>query len=176
MGVFKRFLKGLKTLKIFSGKSFAAFLIILILFSVPVSGHDIHISYCQASVENNVLKGKLTIYRDDFEKALKNWAGNSSLSGDAHWQAKLKFLKEKFRAMENGKSLPLEISASGVDNSSIWFEFAFKNTGPIRKLQLQNSILFKEYDDQMNIIGIKTPFKEFNHIFTSSKRTMSVQL
>ncbi len=161
-------------MKIF--KTFNASILLLIIFSVSISAHDIHISYCQATIEKNVLKGKLTYYRDDFEKALKNWAGNKQLSGDANWQAKLKFLKEKFRATNNSKSIPITIINSGVDNSSIWFEFSFTADAPIVKLDMENSILFKEYNDQMNLIGIKTPNKEFSHIFTPSKRTMSVQL
>ncbi|MES2765742.1 MAG: hypothetical protein V4642_07740, partial [Bacteroidota bacterium] len=88
----------LNVLVIFSVQRICALFILLIIFSVSISAHDVHISYCQATIEKNVLKGKVTYYRDDFEKALKNWVGNKTLSGNEHWQAKLKFLKEKFRA------------------------------------------------------------------------------
>jgi hypothetical protein len=166
----------MNTLKIFSDWHFLKIIIILIIFSVPVSAHDVHISYCQATLDGNILKGKVTYYRDDFEKALMNWTGNKKLPGDAHWQAKVKFLKEKFRATSEGKQITLEITGSGVHDSSIWFDFAFKSPEPITKLNIEHTTLFKEYNDQMNLIGIKTGTKEFSHICTPSKRVMSLQL
>lgn len=158
-------------------KRLVAIFCAIITFSyVSISAHDVHISYCQATIEKNVLKGKVTYYRDDFEKALMNWAGNKPLTGNEHWQAKLKFLKEQFRATANDKYVPINITGSGIDETSIWFDFTFTAEAPITIVNIEHTTLFKEYNDQMNLIGIKTANKEFSHIFTPSKKTFSVKL
>ena len=154
----------------------AFFFAIILSFQLTISAHDVHISYCQVTLENNVLKGRVTYYRDDFERALVNWSGNRKLTGDEHWQAKLRFLKEKFQAKTGNNSLWMNITGSAVDDTSIWFDFAFTGDAIFKSITLEHTTLFSEYSDQMNIIGIKTPGKELSHIFTPSKKTVTFHI
>jgi len=141
------------------------------------AAHSIHISYCKANATATCFSGKVTYYKDDFFMALRNWkSGNiAGLSNDDWTNAKKQFLQSQLRATDdNSTALVLSITASGEDESSIWFEFQFTSSAPLHTLTVTETMLFKEYMDQTNIMMIHTDAKDLNHVFTPSDNTYSI--
>ncbi len=133
--------------------------------------HDVHISYCKAELTGRTLTGTVTIYRDDFIKALRNWKGIElhTLAGSAMLGAVTEFLDGHLSATADGRRLPLMIISTGTDNASMRFTFSYTSASPIGSMTFSNTILFAEYGDQMNLMAVKTPKRDYNFIFTPSK-------
>jgi hypothetical protein len=152
--------------------------ILLFALTTASTAHDVHISYCRSELTPTILSGRVTIYRDDFARALLNWKGAElrRLSGIAMLQAVNAFLAAHLTTSANGAPLPLAVASAGSDNTSIWFDFSFTSRTPIGSLTIGNAILFREYNDQMNLLLVRAPGHEHNFIFTSSKPTATIDL
>jgi len=142
-------------------------------------GHDIHISYSQAELKGSDLFVKVSYYKDDFTKAVKNWYGSKAdnLSSQEFGQAEFEYVKNYFRVWANGdykQQVTPELLKMTDDGTSIIFEMKY-NAQSFTSLIIDERVLFKEYSDQMNIFFIKAFAKEDNHIFTASKPTLIVK-
>ena len=155
-----------------------ALALLLPALTTAAPAHDVHISYCRAELTPTTLSGKVTIYRDDFARALLNWKGAElwRMSGVAMLQTVSAFLAAHLTASANGTALPLTVTGAGSDGTSIWFAFSFTSRAPIGSLMVGNSILFREYGDQMNLLLVRAPGREHNFIFTPSKPTATIDL
>ena len=159
---------------------------VLLIFSLsffaflePANAHDIHISYSQAELKGNDLFVKVSYYKDDYTKAVKNWYQGKAenLSGQEFETAEFEYLKNYFRVWANGDYaqpvLPTLIKQSD-DGTSIIFEIKYTHSS-FSSLIIDERVLFKEYSEQTNIFFIKAFSKEDNHIFTPSKPTYLVK-
>jgi len=155
-----------------------AALLLPILLCGASPRHDVHISYCKADMTGRTLTGTVTIYRDDFIKALRNWKGIElhTLAGGAMLAAVTEFLDRHLAATADGRRLPLTIVSTGTDNASMRFTFSYTSASPIVSMTFSNTILFTEYGDQMNLMAVKTPKRDYNFIFTPSKPNGSLEL
>jgi len=161
------------------------FLILVFAFSFSLftcapkaRAHDIHISYSQAELKGGELFVKVSYYKDDFTKAVKNWYGSKAenLSPQEFQQAEFEYVKNFFRVWTGSYSsqvMPALLKITD-DGTSIIFEMKFVAASP-SSLIIDERVLFKEYGDQMNIFFIKAYSKEENHIFTSSKPTFLIK-
>jgi hypothetical protein len=154
-------------------------LLVLLVLSKRASAHDIHISYSQAELKGNELRVKVSYYKDDFTKAVKNWyQGKADNLSSAEFQsAECEYVKNYFRVGANGdyRNLimpkPLKVADDGT---SIIFELSF-SCDSFHSIIIDQRVLFKEYADQMNIFFIKAFGKEENHIFTPGKPTVVIK-
>ena len=150
--------------------------IAILLLSRSSYAHDIHISYSQAELSGNQLHVKVSYYKDDFTKAVKNWyEGKADNYSPAQFQsAEFEYIKNYFRVWSDAflsqQVLPKLLKIS-EDGTSIIFELQF-SVENFSSLVIDEQVLFREYKDQMNIFYIKAPSKEANHIFTPSKPTL----
>ncbi len=150
----------------------------LFAFARPMPAHDIHISYSQAELKGGELFVKVSYYKDDFTKAVKNWYGGKAenLSPQEFQNAEFEYVKNFFRVWAGSYSsqvMPTLLKMTD-DGTSIIFEMKFAAASP-PSLIIDQRVLFKEYGDQMNIFFIKAFSKEDNHIFTASKPTLIVK-
>ncbi|MEP7220871.1 MAG: DUF6702 family protein [Bacteroidota bacterium] len=156
--------------------------IALMLLSVPAFAgpkHDVHISYCKAQLSRTSLSGKVSYYKDDFVKALRNRQGTAFYGqGPAQLEAAITaYMRQNFTATTSaGEKLPLIITSTGLDESSIWFNFAFSSSAPITSILISNSVLFQEFREQMNMVNVKTPSGEHSLVLTSSEPSGSIEL
>ncbi|MFI5264063.1 MAG: DUF6702 family protein [Candidatus Kapaibacterium sp.] len=144
----------------------------------PMRAHDIHISYSQAELKGGELFVKVSYYKDDFTKAVKNWYGAKAdnLSPQEFQNAEFEYVKNFFRVWAGNYSaqvMPVLLKLTD-DGTSIIFEIKFSSASPT-SLIIDQRVLFKEYGDQMNIFFIKAFSKEDNHIFTASKPTLIIK-
>ncbi|MDB5035144.1 MAG: hypothetical protein JWQ98_2385 [Chlorobi bacterium] len=141
--------------------------------------HDVHISYCKSQLTRTSLSGKVSYYKDDFVKALRNRQGTAFYGqGPARLeQAITAYMRQNFTATTGaGEKLPLIITSTGIDETSIWFNFTFSSSAPISSISIGNTVLFQEFRDQMNMINVKTPTGEHSLVLTSSDPNGSIQL
>ena len=75
------------------------FIIAWLLLGGSVFAHDIHISYSQAELNGRDLHVKVSYYKDDFTKAVRNWyqgrADNFSI--EQFQAAEFEYVKNYFR-------------------------------------------------------------------------------
>jgi hypothetical protein len=155
------------------------FLFGVLLLSQKAFAHDIHISYSQAELKGNELHIKVSYYKDDFTKAVKGWyqgrADNFSVG--QFQEAEFEYVKNYFRVCVNDDYrnfiLP-KLEDIKDDGTSIIFELDFP-CDAFHSIIIDHRVLFKEYNDQMNIFFIKAFGKEENHIFTPGKTTVVIK-
>ena len=148
------------------------------LLVASAEAHDIHISYSQAEMKGNELFVKVSYYKDDFTKAVKNWYQGKAdnLSVQEMQNAEFDYVKNYFRVWNGdytNQVLPVLVKLHD-DGTSIIFEMKF-SCNAAQSIIIDQRVLFKEYSDQMNIFFIKGFGKDTNHIFTPSKPTLLVK-
>jgi len=155
-------------------------ILLFVLFIQSKSqAHDIHISYSQAKLKGNELHIKVSYYKDDFTKAVKSWYQGKAdnFTSEQFQSAEFEYVKNYFRVLANGdyKNFILpKLEEIKDDGTSIIFELNF-SCEAFRSIIIDQRVLFKEYNDQMNIFFIKAFGKEENHIFTPSKTTVVIK-
>jgi len=140
--------------------------------------HDIHISYSQAEMKGNELFVKVSYYKDDLTRAVKNWYQGKadSYSSQQLQDAEFDYVKNYFRVWSGdykSQVMPSLVKLSD-DGTSVIFELKFSCSNA-NSLIIDQRVLFKEYSDQMNIFFIKGFGKDMNHVFTPSKPTLLVK-
>ncbi|MEN0047606.1 MAG: DUF6702 family protein [Bacteroidota bacterium] len=137
------------------------------LSSSSAAEHDIHISKALIEYDETeqALQITLHIFLDDLEAILIEGGAPTQLNlctkkeheeGNAFVE---KYLRSKFQLTVNGKVanynyLGKEISE---DFLATWCYVEIPNVSKLESLQIKSSILMDLYDDQRNIIQIKTP-------------------
>ena len=137
--------------------------------------HDIHISYSQAEFSGGMLSVKVSYYKDDFTKAVKNWYQGKA--DNISQESEFEYVRNYFRVWLNNdysKQVLPTLPKRTDDGTSVIFELKF-SCGSANSLIIDQRVLFKEYSDQMNIFFIKGFGKETNHIFTPAKPTLLVR-
>ena len=154
----------------------------LCVFASPTQAglrHDIHISYGKAELRNDSLVISISLYKDDFRKALTKWhvGGVESLSGPEYAALEVRYLQAFVRAWaDDNQQLQFNSVIRSEEDASLRFTFAFLAPKGMHSLVLDDRILFREYGDQMNLIDLKIFGREMNHIFTSSAMTFYAKL
>jgi hypothetical protein len=156
-------------------------LLAMTTFSIAAnaSAHDVHISYAQAELKGGELHVKVSYYKDDLTKAVKNWYQGraDNYSNEQFKSAEFEYVKNYFRVAANGDYklliMPKLVNCTD-DGTSIIFEMNF-SCDSFTSVIIDQRVLFKEYSDQMNIFFIKAFGKEENHIFTPQKTTVVIK-
>jgi len=135
--------------------------------------HDIHISFGRAELGPKIFIAKLTLYKDDFLKAINNWhvGGYGAMSTDEFRALELRYINAYFRVWGDSSRLVLTSSKRSDEESSITFELAYALAGTPQIIMLDNRILFREYSDETNVLVLKGYGKLINHVFTRSEPT-----
>ena len=150
-------------------------LFILLALCNRANAHDIHISYSQAELKGNELFVRVSYYKDDFTKAVKNWYQGKAdnFSNEQFQSAEFEYVKNYYRLWTDAdlkhQVMPKLLNVSD-NGTSIIFEIQFSCV-ETHSITIDQRVLFKEYNDEMNIFFIKSSGKEANHIFTPSKPT-----
>jgi len=158
-------------------------LILLATLGVPslvessVFRHDIHISFGRAELHDNLFEAKLTIYKDDFLKALNNWhkGGYAGMDLASFRALELRYVTSFFRVW-SARDVQLELHQSirSEEDASVTFDLIYSLAKPATSLMLDDQILFREYGDQTNVLVLRAFGKEVNHVFTKSSTTYYV--
>jgi len=134
---------------------------------LPLTAHDIHISYGEARAGEGEFSGRVSFYKDDFLKALANRLGGGREGNFV--QLAGEYLQEHFTvtASRNGQ-LSLTITEFGEDGASIWFRFKFSCGEKTASLTIRHTALLEEFSDQMNLLTVHAGEDSRSLIFSKS--------
>jgi hypothetical protein len=155
-------------------------LLTLLLTTVCAMPHDFHASITQ--IEYNPTSGRLElavkIFTDDLEAAIQP-AGKdplrlatsheSSLSNDLIGDYVIRHLRVKV----DGMATVLAFIGKEHEADATW---CFLETGPVndfRKLEIINTLLFSQFDDQVNIIHLKKDGRTKAKMTNAAQRTVT---
>lgn len=120
--------------------------------------HNIHLTYSKVLLEEKDITIRTSFFLDDFDKMLSNFHEISfnNLSHDGKSDSLLlPYLNQYFVVIADGDTLRAQIVSSGVEADMCFYIYSYKTTENINKIQYSNSILFKEFPDQKNMISVQ---------------------
>ena len=143
-------------------------LLLLPFFANPPIAHEFHISKCEIAYNetDQAIQISLHVFIDDLEEALaakglKNLAiGLDEETAEAE-QHIADYLAERFEISIDGQQydyyfLGKELSE---DLQAIWCYLEIENITSVKQLTVRNQILTQTFDDQKNIISIRSSTK-----------------
>ncbi len=151
----------------------------LLFWMVNLTAHDIHVSVAEITVEeDNSMDISLRIFFDDLllacglepgEPIPKNYSSSDELIAA--------YVNQHFKLYEGDTQLKLNYVESYSDNMAIWIELnADVSDKPMAELTIENTILLKEFDDQLNILNMKGEQKTHSVSFTKKQRKTTIQV
>jgi hypothetical protein len=130
-----------------------------------LSAHDIHISYCNASLAKRTCSGRLTVFSDDYWKAVNALNGTDVrlLEDSRRHAAILRYVQRYFKMTANGGvAMKLTQLITGVEGSSTWIDFSMTSPVDITEVRIENRMLLDLYSDQMNLMVVSSGAEEKN--------------
>lgn len=141
-------------------------LILLLLGLTPPSPvlHRDHVSEAVLIAEGEGLRGRIRFFAHDLEVALQRFHDDPALrlavsaEVDGRFAA---YLAARFVLVQDGMPLAVRIVASGEDTFGHhrlwWYELAYDGYRPGAALDLRNTLLFDQFDDQTNRVVLRPP-------------------
>lgn len=120
--------------------------------------HNIHLTYSKVLLEERNITVRTSFFLDDFEVMLSNFHKKpfKDLSHNGKTDSLLlPYLNKHFVVMANGDTLKAQIVSSGVEADMCFYIYSYNTENPIQEIQYSNSILFKEFPDQKNMISVQ---------------------
>ena len=132
------------------------------LSAEEIAPHKFHVSYARVAVEGAVAVARVRFFKDDLGTTLAAASGATSEAlvvtpaQDSLFQA---YFNEQFVFVADEIPLAGNIIGSGEEvlgqESMWWYMMEFEASSPIEHLQLTNTLLFGEFEDQKNIVQIQ---------------------
>lgn len=124
--------------------------------------HDTHVSYTRMVVEGRTIACRIRLFRDDLEKALRQFSGRPDLILSAESRADSLFgayLTRTLTLEADGQRVPLRVSASGVEKDPtaqevVWYVLEGESPAPPRRLGLLQGVMFEMFRDQQNLVQL----------------------
>lgn len=131
------------------------------------------------NVKNKTLEVSVRIFTDDFEKTLKQNCNckvdliNPGNKGEMEKLAS-NYIMKHLQVKIDGQPVPLQFAGYQQEEGSIWSYFEIKNVASLKKLELQNTLLYDFSESQVNMIHIKANGNEKNDKLDFPKNTYSI--
>lgn len=152
--------------------------ICLFLTVNTVSAHDIHVSVAELSLEEDGhLELSLRIFFDDLLMACGLKPGEELPDGYQSSDELIEaYVAEHFKLFLNGDQVALIYKESFSDNLAVWIELKSKilELNQINTLELENTILLKEFEDQLNILNCSGEQFSGSYTFNHKKPRKSI--
>lgn len=144
------------------------FRILLLLLIFPLisasSGHKFYVSITKVEYikEKKSLQIITKIFTDDIEDVLQE-RYDSSISLNTKKETKAaeedlkKYLLQKIKIKVNGKSVPLNYIGKEYDTDMVVAYIEVTNLPELKSIEIENKVLMEMFDEQQNIIHLKTP-------------------
>ena len=124
--------------------------------------HPLHlsISELELSTKNGNLEISHRVFIDDLEAALKERSGltiDLSKPKDPALAQQLvgDYLLQHFRLQINGKAVQPQYLGYEIEDEAIWAYMEVPKVRKLSTLTVQNTLFFKRFTDQINIINVK---------------------
>ena len=139
---------------------FLCFLFVLPLMALGVHKHYISLTKVEFVKEKEVIQVTMKFFIDDIELALENRHGQAMelTSKDENKMAD-KFLEnyinQKFKVWINEQEKSYSYLGKEYEGNEVFFYLELKNISQIDVIEIQNSMLFEEFEEQQNYVKIK---------------------
>lgn len=121
--------------------------------AVPAA-HNKHLSYARVVLQDGALLGRIRMYRDDLEKALRRPVADDS----ATKASVAAYLNQQFGIRADGVNLPGEYLEQGADTDGdqpVWWVLVqWRPARPPRQLIFRDHVMFDLFSDQQNLLVI----------------------
>jgi hypothetical protein len=119
---------------------------------IEVFWHDLEVSISKNSSK------KVKVTDKDFPQSLKSYLENSFV------------LKDSLK-----KSLPFQLVGHDIKNDEMNIYLEFEKVKNWYGMQLENSLMIKEYPEQINQVNLKSGARKNSLVFTSKVTTLSLK-
>jgi len=145
-----------------------------------ISAHDIHVSVAELEVDKKgTLNISLRIFFDDLLLACGLMPGEELPSEYKSSDELIQIYVEKhFKLYQGTKRLDLEYIESFSDNMAVWIELKVVDFEVELSdfLNVENTILLTEFDDQMNILNYSREQNKDTYTFNHKKRRLPISI
>ena len=139
---------------------FLCLLFVLPLLALGVHKHYISLTKVEFVKEKEVIQVTMKFFIDDIELALENRHGQAMelASKDENKMAD-KFLEnyinQKFKVWINEEEKSYSYLGKEYEGDEVFFYLELKNISQIDVIEIQNSMLFEEFEEQQNYVKLK---------------------
>jgi len=138
--------------------------IICLLVALPILSFGVHKHYISLTKvdfikEKEVVQVTMKFFIDDIELALESRHGqkmelttnDENEMADTFLQG---YIRQKFKVWINGKEKEYAYIGKEYDNNEVFFFLELENIPEIKTIEVQNSMLFEEFEEQQNYIKL----------------------
>lgn len=142
------------------------------------AGHDVHISHTRLVLEGTAVAGRVRVFHDDLQAALRAAAGDSTLRVTAENRADSlfeRYLATAVRLEADGRPVRLRVTGSGTERDPtaqevVWYVVEGDLVAPVSRLLLRQGLFFELYRDQQNIVQLlRMPGEERRTLYFSAQ-------
>jgi hypothetical protein len=124
--------------------------------------HDVHISHTRLVIEGTTIAGRVRVFHDDLQLALRALAGDSTLLVTAEDRVDRLFQRyaaAQLRLEADGRPVRLAVTASGTERDPtgqevVWYVLEGTVERPVSRLVMRQGLFFDMYRDQQNIVQL----------------------
>jgi hypothetical protein len=123
------------------------------------SAHNIHLTYGKGVVDEGDLTIMISFFLDDFELMLSNYHNTpvSGLSHDGDADSLLHpYLREHFVIHGAADTLSFTMIESAIREDMCYYMLFFDTDNSWKELEITNTILFREFTDQKNLLRLES--------------------
>jgi len=140
--------------------SFLCLLLIMPMLALGVHKHYISLTKVDFIKEKEVIQVTMKFFIDDIELALENRHGEAmELTTKEENKMADKFLegyiRQKFTVWVNEEEKAYSYLGKEYENNEVFFYLELKNISDIKTIEVENSMLFEEFEEQQNYIKLK---------------------
>lgn len=135
-------------------------LLVIPLMSLGVHKHYISLTKVEFIQEKKVIQITMKFFIDDIELALEN-RHNQAMELTSKDENKMadKFLEnyinQKFKVWINEEEKPYSYLGKEYEGNEVFFYLKLENIHEIDIIEIQNSMLFEEFEEQQNYVKLK---------------------
>jgi len=144
----------------------------------PAALHDVHISHTRLVIEGSTIAGRVRVFHDDLQLALRALAGDSTLlvtGADRADRLFERYFGAHVRLEADGQPIRLTVTASGAERDPsaqevVWYLMEGTVERPVSRLVLRQGLFFDMYRDQQNIVQLlRMPGEERRTLYFSAQ-------
>lgn len=142
--------------------------------------HDIHVSVAELEVnDNGQIEVSLRIFFDDLllacglesgEELPKKYTSSDDLISQ--------YVSKHFKIFAADHQLSLTYIESFSDNMAVWIELKSDDLDQVDSIdfEIENTILLKEFDDQLNLLNYSREQKKESYTFNHKKQRIPIKI
>jgi len=138
---------------------FFCLLLVIPILALGVHKHYISLTKVDFIKEKKVIQVTMKFFIDDIELALENKHGQAmELTTKDENKMADKFLegyiRQKFKVWVNEEEKAYAYLGKEYENNEVFFYLELENISDIKTIEIQNSMLFEEFEEQQNYIKL----------------------